>query len=157
MSALRRKDRARPLSATYAPPDFAREARREAATAGVLNVGIGLWVVASTWIITYNADHARQNAVAVGLAIAIVALTRAVRPTPHPMLALLNVALGAWLLASAFSLDPGYSAAWNVGIAGVAVVIVALYGLTAAREAALAEAEARRWSRGTWQRPADRL
>ncbi|QEC48268.1 hypothetical protein FSW04_12290 [Baekduia soli] len=80
------------------------------------------------------------------------ATLRVARPSRSAHLAVANIVAGLWLLSSAWWLDPGATASWNVGVAGAVVSMLAARGLSASREAATAEQETARWQRGTWSR-----
>lgn len=91
---------------------------------------LGLWMVASPWVLAYQAEaNAMWNAVILGVLIALVALVALVRVMAWQEWA--NVALGAWLVISPWVIGfTGIAAAlWNAVIVGAIVVVLALWAL----------------------------
>ena len=96
----------------------------------VFVVGAGLWLIVAG--LMPRGDFAGASASAwskltVGVVVTLFAAIRVVRPARTAPLSLVNVLLGAWMVASPFVL--GYSAAagpaWNDVVVGAIVVLLA--------------------------------
>ncbi|WP_187369445.1 SPW repeat domain-containing protein [Baekduia soli] len=139
-----------PTPVPTTPAQAGRVSRRGAETASALNLLAGGWLVASSWVLHDGPGDASWNPVAAGAVIVAVAAVRMARPSRSARLAVANIVAGLWLLSSAWWLDPGPTASWNVSVAGAVVATMAAWGLSASREAATAEEETARWQCGTW-------
>lgn len=117
------------------PSGSRRSARRDATLAACVNVGIGLWLVASPWVLGYGRDEAWWNPTVAGLVVALFAGGRMLGDVTEPGLARANFAVGIWLIASSFWLPPTTAAAVNNGTCGALVVLMALLAMAAARSA----------------------
>jgi hypothetical protein len=118
-----------------APPPVPRDpnGRERAKTASALNALAGIWLVISPWVLDYvSADH-RWNPVVFGGILTLLALARAYAGVEADWIAGVNMAIGAWLLGSAFWLTDSARATWNVGIVGTIVFLLAAYSLMAGR------------------------
>jgi hypothetical protein len=94
-----------------------------------VNLVLGLWILLSPWALQFaTAEHA-WNAYVVGAGIAILAAAALI--VFQPWEEWVNLALGAWLLASPWLL--GFSTAtiamWNAVIIGALVVVFAGWAL----------------------------
>jgi hypothetical protein len=100
--------------------------RQNVLGANWVNVVLGIWVIISPFVLGFaNLQAVMWNDVAVGIAVALLALSR--RPN-HRAGESLNVVLGVWLILSAFVL--GVTAAvpfWNSIIFGIIIALVALF------------------------------
>ena len=101
----------------------------------LINAVLGLWLLASPWVIGYDDDSAATwNAVIAGLVLAALALGAMVIPRAWEEWA--QGGIGAWLIASPWALafsvreGPMLNAMW----AGIAVVALALWTLLADKE-----------------------
>ena len=91
-----------------------------------INVLLGIWVLISPFILGFaRVEEARWNNVAVGVAVIVVALTRA---SGRRSASILNMLLGFWLIISPFVLGfaNGSVALRHNIILGVIIAIVAL-------------------------------
>jgi hypothetical protein len=105
-----------------------------AATSG-LNVLAGAWLVAAPWILPYQARDPWWNDVIFGLVVMILAGVRARGAFRATGLSLVNLALGGWLLASAFWLDKTSTASANDIVLGLVVLVLALLSAIASEDA----------------------
>jgi hypothetical protein len=108
-------------------------AERDARIAAVVNLGIGLWLVASPWVLGYGRDDSWWNPTVSGLIIALFAGGRLAGEVTEPGLARANLVMGLWLIASCFWLPPSGGAALNNATAGALVVLMSVFALAAAR------------------------
>jgi hypothetical protein len=91
-----------------------------------LNVVLGIWVIISPFVLGFaNLRAVMWNDVAVGIAVALLALSR----SPYNRgVEILNVILGAWLIISAFVFGATLVAAfWNSVILGIVIALAALF------------------------------
>ena len=114
-------------------PRFYRDARGGATAAGLLNLFVGLWLIASPFVLGYVAGDSRLNPMIVGALVAFLALTR-IGAWRVSWLSWVNVAAGAWLFASGFWLAESSVASWNAWIFGLAVIVLALVSIDASEE-----------------------
>jgi SPW repeat-containing protein len=114
------------------PPDW----REEAMSASALNALAGAWLILSPWILGYTTADAWWNPIVFGAIVAVLALVRAVGGVRIAWAAGVNMLIGAWLFVSAWWLAVSSQAAWNVGIVGVVIVLLAAWSSTAGRGAA---------------------
>jgi hypothetical protein len=102
--------------------------------ASALNVLAGIWLIASAWVFRF-APHSRAlwNTVIVGILIAMIAICRSALGPRWAGLSWFNAVLGGWMIASPWihSYIDNTSAAWNSGIVGVLVVVLACFSETA--------------------------
>lgn len=99
---------------------------RHVTGANWVNVVLGIWVIISPFVLGFsNLMALMWNDVAVGIAVALLALSRSPTNRAAPML---NVILGCWLIASAFVLGVvSVASFWNSIIVGIVIAIVALF------------------------------
>lgn len=95
-----------------------------------LNLILGLWMIASPWILPYSAEmYPTWNAVIVGALIAVLALSEMFKLMAWEEWT--SVALGVWLVISPWIL--GFSgiamAMWNAVAVGIVVAVLALWVL----------------------------
>ena len=102
-------------------------------SASALNALAGVWLILSPWILGYTRADAWWNPIVFGAIVAVLALVRAVGGVRIAWAAGANMLIGAWLFVSAWWLAVSAQAAWNVGIAGVVVVLLATWSSTASR------------------------
>jgi SPW repeat len=114
-------------------PRFYRDARGGATAAGLLNVLVGAWLIASPFVLGYVAGDSRLNPMIVGAVVAFLALMR-IGAWGVSWLSWVNVAAGAWLFASGFWLAESSAASWNAWIFGLAVIVLALVSIDASEE-----------------------
>jgi hypothetical protein len=102
--------------------------------ASALNVLAGVWLIASAWVFRF-APHSRGlwNTVIVGVLIALIAVFRSALGPRWSGLSWFNAALGGWMIASPWihAYIENTSAAWNSGVVGVLVVVLACFSETA--------------------------
>lgn len=115
--------------------------RSEAAEEGVLASALsalvflaGVWLVLAPFVLGYPDGFAGWwNDIVVGVAVAVVALVRMVAPIRAATVGLVNISLGAWLVAAPFVLsynDDRVAAAATVNDLTVGVGIAALAALS---------------------------
>jgi len=102
--------------------------------ASALNVLAGLWLIASAWVFKF-APHSRGlwNTVIVGILIALIAIWRSAGGPRWAGLSWFNVVLGGWMIASPWihSYVDHSRQAWNSGVVGLLVVVLACISETA--------------------------
>jgi hypothetical protein len=104
-----------------------------------VNAAIGLWLVISPWVLGFqNNSPALSNALIIGMALLGTALGAIYLPQAWQEWS--EAALGAWLLASPWvvGFEPIYAATANVAIAGMIVLILALWVLAVDKDFGLA-------------------
>jgi hypothetical protein len=110
---------------------------RNAHAASGANLVLAAWIIVSPWTLGYDSYTSVDiNHLVVGVSVLGFALARCLRPLTTTPLSVLNVMLGAWLVASQFVLD--YSAIadttalmWNGVWTGVAVAFFGLWSTIA--------------------------
>ena len=118
-------------------------ARLEAAqiVAGLVFL-VGVWCAIAPWVVDYTGtgDQAYWNDLAVGIAIAAVALAKLAKPQMSA-LSWLNIALGIWLIVApwvlGYNIGTDSAAQWNDLACGIFVVSLGVIGASlsaAARE-----------------------
>lgn len=109
----------------------------------ILNVLAGLYLALCGWIFSPELGRAGVvNAVVVGLFIAAIAAVRLAAGPTRSWISWFNALLGAWTIASPwiFHFATGSSAAWNVVVTGLTVVVLACLAETAPEATAAASA-----------------
>jgi hypothetical protein len=99
--------------------------RSEIRGASGANVLAGLWLVISPLLLGYAPDDPVAHDMAIGAAIALLAAVRIAVAIWRPVLSWINAALGLWLLAATLWLAESATAAWNEGLVGAVVVVLA--------------------------------
>jgi hypothetical protein len=90
----------------------------------ILQIGLGLWLLLSPFIVGYAVEAALWNPLLAGAAVLILALLRA-RLSHVPSLWFFNLLPGAWLLMAPFLFDYiGQGAFWNSIITGVLAIVL---------------------------------
>ena len=99
---------------------------RASFSANWVNVVFGVWVAVSPFALAFTRfPAATWNAVIVGLAVALLALSRG---PVNRSVGLFNIVLGLWLIASPFVLAIALPAAfWNSIIFGALIVLAAFF------------------------------
>jgi hypothetical protein len=104
-----------------------------AAAYSVVSLLAGVWLVLAPSVLGYGDALAdgRWNDTVVGVAIGLVALVRIASPTATAAASLVNVVLGAWLVAAPFVIGYGDvigagRATWNDIAVGIVVAVFAL-------------------------------
>lgn len=95
-----------------------------------VNGAIGLWLVVSPWVLGFeNNSPALSNALIIGIALVATALGAIYLPQAWQEWS--EAGLGAWLLASPWIMgfETQFAATTNVAIAGMTVLILALWVL----------------------------
>lgn len=93
----------------------------------------GLWLIASPLVFDYRPEHVALNPMLAGIVVALLAIMRMTGAWRSRALALLNVAVGLWLTASAFLFEAPIGGQWNQALMGGIVVLVALVGMAGAQ------------------------
>ena len=78
------------------------EPRSEVIGAGVVNLVMGMWLMAAPWIFGYARTTAGWNATIVGLVVMAIAVVRIVRPARRVWLSVVTLVLGIWLVVAPF-------------------------------------------------------
>lgn len=95
----------------------------------------GLWLVVSRFVFDYPGAGAGSdglwNGVVIGIAVALIAMVRMSTATSNPVLSLVNLVLGGWMIAGpwVFNYDQwgaGSGPAWSDVITGAAIAVFAL-------------------------------
>lgn len=109
--------------------------RTEILASGVLNVVLGIWLIASPVVLGYGAGDPALHDASVGAAIAAIALARLVTRPRRSWMGWLNAGLGLWLFAGALWRAESATASWNDAIAGALVVALGCIAAAATDEA----------------------
>lgn len=105
------------------------------AAVSALNFLAGVWLVLAPFALDYEnmgpGFDGRWNDIAIGIAIAVVALVRILAPYRSVGIAAINVGLGGWLVVAPFVLaysarSDATAATWNDVIVGAIVLVVAM-------------------------------
>jgi hypothetical protein len=108
------------------------ERRAAVATGSGVNVLVGLWLLTAPFMLDYGSGDPYWNDLGAGVVIVAAGIVRVMRPRGAVWPSFVNVCAGAWVFASVFWLDTSQRAAWNDGIAGIAVTALALASASAA-------------------------
>ena len=112
--------------------------RAEVIGAAIVNLLMGIWLLGAPYALGYDRTAAAWNSTIVGILVMAVAVVRLFRPATTARLSAVTLALGVWLVAASFVLNP-VSTARTVNNLIVAAVILTeasvslVYGLRAAR------------------------
>ena len=101
---------ANPYGHSYgASPAYGKREPLGATAASAVTFLAGIWLVLAPFVLDYApADSgigAYWNDLVVGVAIAMLAIVRAVAPSNVPWFSIVNVVLGAWLIVAPFVLE----------------------------------------------------
>lgn len=104
--------------------------------AALANVVLGGWLLMAWFVLPYTeAERALWTELVVGTVVAGIAIYRSATPRDAPWLGWVNVAAGAWLVASPFAL--GYAdvaaALLNELVVGTSIAVMAILALIASR------------------------
>jgi hypothetical protein len=106
--------------------------------AAVVNLLMGVWLLGAPYALGYDRTAAAWNSTIVGILVMAVAVVRLFRPATTAWLSAVTLALGVWLIAASFVLDP-VSTARTVNNLIVAAVVLTeagvslVFGLRASR------------------------
>jgi len=120
-------------------PDYEEEAPPEIKTVfgtSGINIIAGLWLLLAPFALGYAAvETALWNSVIIGLAVAVMAIVRVVRPDEYEGVSWVNFVLGIWLLISPFVLGLANIEwlVWNNIIVGIVVLALAATSAMATR------------------------
>ncbi|MDP8942922.1 MAG: SPW repeat protein [Actinomycetota bacterium] len=129
-----RRPVAEEVDIAYGHADGAGARREEAMTASFLNFLTGLWLVVAPFVLAYGENDPVWNDVVFGASVAVLAVVRMVAGPRAAFLSAVNLLIGGWLFASAFWLYDSATAAWNDGITGVIIMLLAVASLVAGLE-----------------------
>lgn len=110
-----------------------------ASAASAVTFLAGVWLVLAPFVLDYapagSGIGAYWNDLVVGVAIAMLAIVRAVAPSNVPWFSIVNVVLGAWLIVAPFVLE--YDTRANDGVAigndlAVGLVVIVMAATSAA-------------------------
>ncbi|HLM83671.1 MAG TPA: SPW repeat protein [Candidatus Bathyarchaeia archaeon] len=100
-------------------------------TAGWINVILGIWLIASPFLLGFTGTALSRNNVIFGIIIAVLSLFEVSAPEESAWAGWLNALFGIWILISPFVLGfTGMGALWNGIIAGIIVAVLAIWGAT---------------------------
>ena len=102
----------------------------QASVASGINFLLGLWLIVSPWVFGFApGESSMWNAVAVGVLIAVIAASRQRGPAA---VSWLNVALGAWVIASPWVYGDTTNAdrTWNSVVTGALALVLAWVSAT---------------------------
>ena len=100
-----------------------------------LNVLAGIWLIISPFVLSYSGKDATWNPIVFGAIVGLLALGRFGGAFRATALSWLNMAIGVWLFISAWWLADTARAAWNVGVMGVVVFVLAALSAAATKDA----------------------
>lgn len=103
------------------------EIRTVYSTSGI-NIIAGLWLLLAPFALGYaTVETALWNSIIIGLAVAVMAIVRVVRPDEYEGVSWVNFVLGIWLLVSPFALGLANIEwlVWNNIIVGIVVLALA--------------------------------
>jgi peptidoglycan/LPS O-acetylase OafA/YrhL len=103
--------------------------RDEAVGTALATAAVGIWLIVSPEALGYAPDDASWNPIVCGVLIVVFSIARATGRWSPGTLALITVAIGAWLAVSAFILDAPPAGQWNQAAFGSIVVVLSLVGL----------------------------
>jgi hypothetical protein len=109
--------------------------RHEVMSWSGLNVLAGIWLIISPFVLDYGGKDAVWNPIVFGAIVGLLALARFAGAFRASVLSVINMAIGVWLFISAWWLADTSRAAWNVGIMGVVVFVLAALSATATEDA----------------------
>jgi SPW repeat len=92
---------------------------------------LGVWLVASPFVLDYQTGDASWNPIACGAAAAVVALGQTFGPVRTSRPGLILMAIGTWLFASGFWLEASSQASWNAWGAGALMLFLGCVGVAA--------------------------
>lgn len=92
--------------------------------AGVVNLVMGMWLMAAPWVFGYARTAAGWNATIVGLLVMTIAVVRIVRPARRVWLSTVTLALGIWLVLAPFVLGEVSTARVVDNLVVAAVIII---------------------------------
>lgn len=122
------EDRAAGPGAAVPPTEPAASGwRAEIMTASGLNLLAGIWLIASPFVVGYEAEDTLWNPIVFGAVIALLALIRVLGVYRASWLSGVNALLGLWLFASAFWLAASGEATWILLIMGMIVFFLAIW------------------------------
>jgi hypothetical protein len=102
-------------------------------TAGWINLVLGLWLIASPFVIGFAGTGLSRNNVIFGIIIAILSLFQISSPSESAWSGWLNALFGLWMLVSPFILGfANIGALWNGIILGIVVSVLAIWAATSA-------------------------
>lgn len=107
-----------------------------------VEVLVGMWLAISPWVVGSGGSSVLHwNDVAVGAVLAVLALTRLIRPS-LPRTPSVSFGLGAWTIVAAFVLSfqngsTGTAPLWNAIVCGAALTAAAAWSTTETEQAAL--------------------
>lgn len=112
----------------------ARSWRTDVTLAGASNLLLGIWLMASPFLLDYTDGDSPLNPFLCGGLVAIAALTRITMAPSSIAIGLVNMAVGAWLVGSGFWLAESAPAVGNAWIMGAAVFVLALIEIASSRQ-----------------------
>jgi hypothetical protein len=108
--------------------------RQTVAGASGANAVVGVWLVLSPFLLGYGDEDPVWNPIVAGAAVAAIAGVRVGLARRAHWLSWINALIGAWLFLSGFWLAESDQAQLNAWIAGVVVLLLAMWSATAEEE-----------------------
>lgn len=109
-------------------------------TTGWINFVLGLWLIASPFLIGFSGTGLSRNNVIFGIIVAILSLFQVSSPSESAWAGWLNALFGIWVLVSPFILGfAGMGALWNGIIVGIVVAVLAIWAATSSSSSSSAE------------------
>lgn len=105
-------------------------------TVGWINLVLGIWLIASPFLLGFSGTGLSRNNVIFGIIVAILSLFQVSSPAESAWAGWLNALFGVWVLISPFVLGfAGMGALWNGIIAGIVVAVLAIWAATSSSSA----------------------
>lgn len=126
------------MRTTSSKEPLSLQPRAEVIGAAIVNLLMGMWLLAAPYALGYDRTPAAWNSTIVGILVMAVAVVRIVRPATTAWLSAVTLALGVWLVVASFVLDPVTTARTVNNLISAAVIVTEasvglVYGLRAAR------------------------
>ena len=99
-----------------------------------INVVVGVWLAFSPFLLGYELEDSRLNAIITGAAVALLAYLRAARAARTPLLSWANVVLGAWLVVAGLAVQSQPIPSINESISGAMIMFLGLTSALTARD-----------------------
>lgn len=120
-----------PRAATPVPRDW----RQDVVGADGIVALLGMWLVASPFVLGYGSGDATWNPIVCGAAAAVLAIGQTTRRVRSIVPGLILMGIGAWLFVSGFWLADSSQASWNAWGAGTLLFFLSTVGAAATTRA----------------------
>ena len=124
------------MRTTNSKEPLSLQPRAEVIGAAIVNLLMGIWLLGAPYALGYDRTAAAWNSTIVGILVMAVAVVRLMRPTTTAWLSAVTLALGVWLVAASFVLNPVMTARTVNNLISAAVIMTEagvslVYGLRA--------------------------